>query len=59
MVSTTLLVLGSTLRVEVEAPSASLRWLARTPALAAGLTDHLWTVRELLTVVLVPPLTTT
>jgi hypothetical protein len=26
-----------------------LRWRERTPAMAAGLTDHVWTVRELLT----------
>jgi len=26
------------------------RWRERTPAMAAGLTDHVWTVRELLTV---------
>ena len=58
MVSTTLLVPGSTLRIEVEAPSASRRWQPRTPAMAAGLTDHIWTVKELLTVVLVPHLTT-
>ena len=25
------------------------RWQERTPALAAGLTDHVWTFRELLT----------
>ncbi len=29
-------------------------FLPRTPALAAGLTDHVWTVKELLTCVLVP-----
>ena len=48
-----------TLRVEVEAPSAYLRWQPRTPAMAARLTDHIWTVKELLTVVLVPRLITT
>jgi hypothetical protein len=42
-----------TLRVEVETPSAYRRWQQRTPAMAAGLTDHIWTVKELLTVVLV------
>ena len=26
-----------------------LRWRERTPAMAAGLTDHVWTFRELLT----------
>ena len=25
------------------------RWRARTPAMAAGVTDHVWTFRELLT----------
>ena len=33
------------------------RWKPRTPAMAAGLTDHAWTVKELLTTV-VPPNTT-
>ena len=59
MRSTTLLVPGSTLRVEVETPSADLRWQQRTPAMAAGLTDHIWTVKELLTGVFVPLLTNT
>lgn len=27
------------------------RWIARSPAMAAGLTDHLWTIQELLHVV--------
>lgn len=31
------------------------RWVQRTPALAAGLTDHIWTVDELLTYPLPPP----
>lgn len=30
------------------------RWLPRTPAMAAGLTDHIWTVKELLTTLSVP-----
>ena len=47
------------LRVEVETPSEYLRWQQRTPAMAARLTDHIWTVKELLTVVLVPHLTNT
>jgi hypothetical protein len=34
---------------------ASLRkWLPRTPAMAAKLTDHIWTVKELLTTLPVP-----
>jgi len=35
------------------------RWLPRTPAMAAGLTDHIWTVKELLTAVPVPSNTNT
>jgi len=30
------------------------RWQPRTPAMAAGLTDHLWTFKELLTTVALP-----
>jgi hypothetical protein len=29
-------------------PAAARKWLERTPAMAAGLTDHRWTLRELL-----------
>ena len=37
-----------TLRLEtVDDPSR--RWIPRTPAVVAGLTDHIWTVKELLT----------
>jgi len=32
------------------------RWLGRTPAMASGLTDHLWTVQELLAFKVAPPL---
>jgi hypothetical protein len=28
--------------------SAAKRWQPRTPAMAAGLTDHVWTLREVL-----------
>jgi hypothetical protein len=42
-----------TLRVEVH-DDPIRRWKPRTPAMAAGLTDHIWTVKELLTTV-VPP----
>ena len=42
-----------TLRVEIF-DDPLRRWLPRTPAMAAGLTDHIWTVKELLTTV-VPP----
>lgn len=41
-----------TLRVAVEA--AERRWQERSPMMAAGLTDHLWTVRELLTTLVLP-----
>jgi hypothetical protein len=30
------------------------RWKPRTPAMAAGLTDHIWTVEELLKTVVLP-----
>jgi hypothetical protein len=35
------------------------RWLPRTPAMAAGLTDHIWTVKELLTTLPLPALSNT
>jgi len=35
------------------------RWLPRTPAMAAGLTDHIWTVKELLTTLPVPSIRNT
>jgi hypothetical protein len=41
-----------TLRLEVKA--GSRRWQARSPAMAAGLTDHIWTVKELLMTVVAP-----
>src|SRR5215472_14877458 len=43
-----------TLRVELANPTKQARWQQRTPAMAAGLTDHIWTPRELLTTILVP-----
>lgn len=43
-----------TLRVELPNPSKHARWQQRSPAMAASLTDHIWTVKELLTVVFVP-----
>jgi hypothetical protein len=42
-----------TLRVEIH-NDPKRRWKPRTPAMAAGLTDHIWTVKDLLTTV-VPP----
>jgi len=43
-----------TLRAKLVNPSKQARWQQRTPAMAAKLTDHIWTVQELLTTVLVP-----
>ena len=48
-----------TLRIEVSSSSEQRCWQQRTPAMAARLTDHIWTVKELLTVVLVPRPTNT
>ena len=36
------------LRVELLLPHQRRRWLKRTPAIAAGITDHQWSVEELL-----------
>jgi hypothetical protein len=44
-----------TLRLEVNTPNR--RWQPRSPAMAAKLTDRIWTVKELLTTV-VPPINT-
>lgn len=41
--------------LRLEAQRAPLRrWIERTPAMAAGLTDHRWTVKELLTTMPLP-----
>jgi len=41
--------------LRLPAPDGSPRkWLPRTPAMAAELTDHIWTVKELLTMLPVP-----
>lgn len=42
-----------TLRVEVF-NDPQRRWRQRSPAMAAGLTDHIWTIKELLTTVAPP-----
>ena len=42
-----------TLRLEIH-NDPNRRWLQRTPAMAAGLTDHIWTVKELLWTVVSP-----
>jgi transposase-like protein len=44
------------LRVPLVLPNNRRRWLRRTPAIAAGVTDHLWTVQELLSFRVPPPL---
>ena len=36
------------LRVAIYLPGNRRRWARRTPAIAAGITDHLWTIEELL-----------
>ncbi|MFQ5796965.1 MAG: transposase, partial [Candidatus Bipolaricaulia bacterium] len=35
------------------------RWFPRTPGMAAGLTDHIWTVKELLTTLPIPAVSNT
>jgi hypothetical protein len=35
-------------------PQAEHRWLHRSPAMAAGITDHLWSIRQLLMTVSLP-----
>jgi hypothetical protein len=42
-----------TLRQQV-ADDSTRRWKPRTPAMAARLSDHIWTVKELLTTVVLP-----
>ncbi len=42
-----------TLRVELFGDPVQ-RWRPRTPAMAAGLTDHIWTVKELLKTIVLP-----
>ncbi len=42
-----------TLRLEIF-NDPKRRWRPRTPAMAAGLTDRVWTVKELLTIVVLP-----
>jgi len=43
------------LRVAFFLAKGGQRWLQRTPAIAAGLTDHLWTMEELFTFKVPPP----
>ena len=45
-----------TLRIERPAEATVLgRWKRRSPAMAAGLTDHIWEIEELLTMVPLTP----
>ena len=39
-----------------EHPHGRRKWVERTPAMAAGITDHLWSSQELLTYKIAPPL---
>ncbi len=43
-----------TLRVESPLSDGKRRWLGRSPAMAAGLTDHIWEIEELLTMLPLP-----
>jgi transposase-like protein len=43
------------LRLKLWVGSHGFRWVQRSPAIAAGLTDHIWTVKELLLFRLPPP----
>ena len=46
----------SALRLKLPKPLAHGRkWQQRTPAMAAGITDHIWTLEELLSYRLAPP----
>ena len=47
-----------TLRLEVF-NDPMRRWLPRTPGMAASLTDHIWTVKELLTTLPIPTVSNT
>jgi hypothetical protein len=42
-----------TLRREV-LPQTDRRWIHRSPAMAAGITDFVWSIREILTAIPVP-----
>jgi len=47
-----------TLRVEIVG-DPKRKWKQRSPAMASGLTDHIWTVKELLKIVVPPSLNNT
>jgi len=42
--------------LRLPAPVTGRKWLKRSPAMAAGLTDHVWSIAELLTTLAVPDL---
>jgi hypothetical protein len=45
--------------LRIESPEAGeRRWIRRSPAMAAGLTDHIWEIEELLTTLPLPPTNT-
>ena len=46
------------LRVEIFG-DPKRKWKQRSPAMASGLTDHIWTVKELLKTVVLPPINNT
>jgi transposase-like protein len=43
------------LRIPIYLPNNRRRWAKRTPAIAAGITDHLWSIEELLSFRVPPP----
>jgi hypothetical protein len=43
------------LRLRLSVGSRGFRWVQRTPAMAAGLTDHQWTMEELWSYRVPPP----
>jgi hypothetical protein len=43
-----------TLRVESPESDGNRRWIGRSPAMAAGLTEHIWEIEELLTTLPLP-----
>src|SRR3712207_93190 len=44
--------------LRIESPKDGRRWIHRSPAMAAGLTEHIWEIEELLTVLPLPPTNT-
>ncbi len=51
--------LGRALKtLRIESQEAGRRWVRRSPAMAAGLTDHIWEIEELLTMLPLTPTNT-